>query len=428
MDLAYKLEKGGWLFFLYYVFLLLVMVSWNDETNLPPMLYRFGFTFLVVIPLFLSHSRLFPAILTLFVIVSAERHAASYMMFQPMYVAVVAIVNHVAFKDKSIKWKIPPVFLLLLVFCTLSDLVNNFSFHEITFVFISIILFGYYTIRDNATYRLWTLVIILIGLMLAIDFHIYGKNFVEEMLILGLDYERYGWSDPNYFSSVLCISALLSYFEIVDKSNPLFIRFVAVIVFFTISIAMITTASRGALLALGAGVVVYTLFTNTGISSKIIVSVLVVSFLLFLQSQEYFELLEARLMADDGTGSGRTEIWQTKIDRFFALGNPLHILFGYGYEGGRRLGYSRVVGFHNDFIAAMVEYGIVGLLLLISLFVLLIKKVSNKSKVFSLVASLLVICMTLESLTSGRFVFWFYLLYIYLIGHSKMEFQQVCNG
>ena len=404
---------------LYYVFLALLLLSWNDELNLPPMAYRYAFTALVIAPLYITRSIYFPTILIFFVILSAERHAVSYMMFKPMYISVVAIINNFLFRNVRANSVPPNLFWALLALCTISDLMNNASFHDVTFILISIIIFSQYVVSDKHLHQVWKLSIIVLCLILSIDFHLNSKNFVQQMIVSGADYERMGWRDPNYFGCILSVGGLLAYFEILDKNKGFIVRVINSLILGSISIAIISMASRGAVLALGTGIVLFTMLSDTGFKAKIVVSALVVTFIFFLLDSGYFDLLEARLMADDGTGSGRTSIWQQKLNYFSNTDNPLFFLLGYGYEGGLQLGYgSNEVGFHNDFIAMLVEYGIVGFSLFVSLFIMLIKNVSNRIKVWSLTGALLVTCMTLEPLTGGKFFFWFFLLYIYYIGHN----------
>lgn len=80
-------------------------------------------------------------------------------------------------------------------------------------------------------------------------------------------------------------------------------------------------------------------------------------------------------------------------------------------------GYSR--GFHNDYIAILVEYGIVGTLLFASLLLSPIKNSCNKILVISIVVYIAMAASTLEPISGGMIMYFCFLLYAYVIGKSK---------
>lgn len=109
------------------------------------------------------------------------------------------------------------------------------------------------------------------------------------------------------------------------------------------------------------------------------------TFLVFLYNNDYFEIIEMRMENESGGGSGRLTIWENKLNAFNNEINPLRWIFGNGYEGGYALGYINYNGgagrgFHNDYLAHLCDYGIVGLCLFLSVMISPLKSVGFKCK------------------------------------------------
>ncbi|MCF0199858.1 MAG: hypothetical protein HUK16_00530 [Bacteroidales bacterium] len=97
----------------------------------------------------------------------------------------------------------------------------------------------------------------------------------------------------------------------------------------------------------------------------------------------------------------------------------MHWLFGIGKDASFQLGtIGGVNGFamHNQFLASLLNYGIVGLAALLALFWLPIKKAAkgNKMSTALLVLYPCIVFLTLEPLTIGFATFYFLYLYIYI--------------
>ena len=85
----------------YYLILLLVLSTWNSET-LPPFALRMAYLVAVLIPMFGKNAPMFPCILSMFVIISANRFIPSYMPFMPEYLFVVTLALLLFTKKKKI--------------------------------------------------------------------------------------------------------------------------------------------------------------------------------------------------------------------------------------------------------------------------------------------------------------------------------------
>jgi O-antigen ligase len=126
---------------------------------------------------------------------------------------------------------------------------------------------------------------------------------------------------------------------------------------------LLLNASRGAMLSVVCAFVFLSMFSKIKPWQKIGIVLMGAVGVIYLYNNQYFDLLLYRIENDSGGGSGRTEIWEAKF-RAFSQGNIAQILFGNGYYGGMTI-TGRYMGFHNDFVGFLVEYGIVGLCLLL---------------------------------------------------------------
>lgn len=404
--------------YIYYILLIFLLLTWTDSNNLPPMPLRLAYTAAVTIPLMLRKSLLFPFVFLSIVSLSASRYAPSYMMFRPEYTAIVLLLNHFLFRNEQAKVTPPKAYLFLLPIILLSDLFNDGFPSQCTFTFFCILLLLYYFSYTKTVYKLWTISFIVVSLILSIEFFLFGSNYVEQVIASGISYDRLGWDDPNYFSCMLASGSLLAFQQFINSNNKFLLRIIASVVFAVSFVAIIMMASRGASLALCSGVLVFFLLSDSSRTSKFIVSALVALFIFVLLNNDIFDMLSARVAGDDGTGSGRLVIWETKIQHFFSDGNILKWVFGFGNEGGMCVGSSSKfakMGFHNDFIAFFVEYGILGLIIFISIFIMPLKNKVNRPTTISNMVFMLIVCMTLEPLTNGRiayWLFWGYIMYV----------------
>ena len=125
-------------------------------------------------------------------------------------------------------------------------------------------------------------------------------------------------------------------------------------------------------------------------------------------------------MEDDSTGSGRTDIWISKLFAFID-GNPLKIIFGHGHIGGSNISGIHV-GFHNDYIGFLVDYGILGLGWLLYLLFYPIrltpKESLEKPSVIALIVFLAIGFLTLEPMLTGIMAYFTFYLYALLFARN----------
>ena len=90
------------------------------------------------------------------------------------------------------------------------------------------------------------------------------------------------------------------------------------------------------------------------------------------QSTLLIDRIDPRTLAED-SGAGRLEIWMAAFNTFLKAG-PLRKIFGFGHGGFRAAvnfiapGYVNPYSSHNMYVNALIEGGVVGLILLLLAF------------------------------------------------------------
>ena len=239
---------------------------------------------------------------------------------------------------------------------------------------------------------------------------VYLSNYEKFVVSYGQgEFERSGWTDPYYLSSIIGMGILTSFVQILRKRNAALPLKLFWIVCAGLSlISQLLMASRGGILATALSIVIVFMFTKIRSIYKVGVFVILCVFIFWLYNSGFFDLLEYRILSDDGSGSGRTVIWVKKLNAFIEEGNPLQWIFGLGYESAFKLaGEGRLLGFHNDFLAILCGYGILGVSVFVYFIMIPLREAASYAKpiVLSLIVYLMVVCATLEPLSAGRLVF-----------------------
>ena len=221
--------------------------------------------------------------------------------------------------------------------------------------------------------------------------------------------ERSGWTDPNYLSCIIGSGVITSLILVLkERKSSFLIKIFWVITIFISFFAQVLMASRGGILSVGVASLILILFSDISKRYKVIVVFFISLLITVLYTNDYFELLLYRIENDTGGGSGRLDIWKLKLSTFMSEGNVFSWLFGIGHDRAFKLGSnSSYIGFHNDYLAILCGYGIIGLFAFIYLlFVRPFKYTCNdRSIVLSLVVYLAVTCLTLEPISAGRIPF-----------------------
>ena len=408
--------------FVYYCVLAIILILWNNPGALPSLPMRITFLVLVVIPLFLSARGFFFVVFFFFVILSSSNHAVSYMPATGPSLVVCAFVGALFFKPSNTNLlRVPNGMWVLLFLTVIVDLILGGRLENLSYTLFLTVIVSLHFISSDREKQLEYIAysFILLTLILSVEFFIWGGQFSETILIGEQEYERLGWSDPNYFSCILGFGALISYSELLETS--VFRKKKKALLLITMLLAfyvMISIASRGATLALAISFILATMFSKISLRRRI-VGVAGLIILLFVSMRlGYFDFLFSRVANDDGTAGNRVEIWSTKFHEY-VNSDLMHILLGYGIKEGRLLGFSKARGFHNDYLAFLVSYGVVGFISFISMFISpLIHAGDSIRKVAPYLSYILIICLTLEPISSGNLIYFYFFIFILMIKDS----------
>jgi O-antigen ligase len=172
-------------------------------------------------------------------------------------------------------------------------------------------------------------------------------------------------TDPNQFAASLLLPLSLAIGAVVAGRRKS-VRIAAAAAIAVLSLAILLTMSRGALVAALALIVVY--LCRLGVNRRILMATACLAVLLFFMPQSFF----TRLALND-RGAGRFDIWTASMDLV-----PRYGLFGAGWNNfvvaytdiaghtSTFRGYTK--GSHNIYVGMLIEVGIIGLTFLLLAF------------------------------------------------------------
>ena len=316
------------------------------------------------------------------------------------------------------------IFLVFFIITAANNFINSMTFESISSCCLLVFLWFKFVPKSvNSYVHAFSYAFAIMSLTLSIIFIVGGSAFQMDFGAGG--FERTEWMDPNYFGCIVGIGIMASMIEIMY--NRILKIPERVIFVLTIGISLyvlILNGSRGALLATGMSLILLLIGNGQKISKKLLIVCSFSIFIYILYMSGTFDFLLYRIELDSGKGgSGRTYIWQTKM---MAFSNQLSIfeqLFGIGYKNGMFLGFGFSRGFHNDYIAILVEYGVLGLVVFIGMLLSPLRKSSNKVIVLSIIVYVAMASSTLEPISGGMIVYFGFLFYACMIGRSKFFSQ-----
>lgn len=428
-----SLIKGNLIYLLY--FFLLLIVTFRTSETAPNSIIRFGFLFLFFVPIVVKYTKLFPACLVCFMTIGTYGFSYNFFPYAmdvyPMICLLAILCARSTHKITIYRNGLPVLFsLFLIMVVNVCDSGNpQYIFSSLLTMVLCGILIGD---KDIDSVDSMMLSFTIASLSLVIIFFLNYNRFISDYNSAeGL--ERSGWTDPNYLSCILGMGLLTAIIQLMTNRNAILIKKIfwigtSIIIF----IAQLLLASRGGILATIGALCVLLFFANISRNYKFIF--LGVGFLLAvtLYVAGYFDLFLYRVENDDGTGSGRLDIWIGKLQAFADQTNPLIWLFGMGYDSAFRLAAwgiwgTTIVGFHNDYIALLCGYGIVGLILFIwyLLYPFIIAPRPAKPVVLSMLSYIVLACCTLEPFSAGRLTYYgfYFLMYIYAV-YAKNHYSE----
>lgn len=427
MEYLKRINKKVIFYWFYYATLLFILLSWNDNLQPPPMIHRIAFLSAVVIPTFWKQEWTVPVML-FFIVSGTQGFSYSYMPYDTyiyVFIMFFLAMTHDRFRKHSIQ--MPGLLIGLFIYVTLVNCLTNMEWHKISESLLLALLFCLFIDAGNEKQiDMVSDAFVICSLVLSYQFF---KYFSLTSVLNVSGFEQGGWTDRNYFGVMVGMGTLISIIQLVTKKKTSAIRrgfYIASIVVTTITLGV--NASRGAVMSLGGSVLMFLMLAKLNVGRKALIAFSIVAMLFVMLNYDVFDYLIYRVENDDGTGSGRMIIWQNKLAAYNEVG-LLNKLFGLGYTGGLTLGYNNVAtGFHNEFLAMQMEYGIVGLIILLGILLgpcwRFRKQYTSMQApvVVSLCLYLIITGFTLEPLTTGFHTV--YLFYFYIIIWRNYRIKQ----
>ena len=409
------------------------MASWTNQMTAPPILIRSLYLIAVMIAPLFSKAYFLPAALSCLFVVSTNGFSYSYLPSTiSIYSALLLVFVLIKHGNRSIVLsKIPKIIIALSIFVLFVDLFNNGAITQLFHCLFVLAMFSlildldYKNTNREEIIKTFATFFSFASLVLSFFFYSYGFLFTNDYgSTSGL--ERTGWMDANYFSSTLGMFVISSLTVLMSDIKKNLIEIILYVLTIWANLyVMVSCASRGAILALGVGVGFLILFSKVKLKYKIFILIFLAASIIFLFNNGYFELLEYRIQNDDGSGSGRLDIWKNKLTLFYQEDNILYYLFGMGFYKGTHLGeiLGRYFCFHNDYISYLVCYGIVGLILFFIFLFSPLWRVSKHSHyrpaVIGSIMYLAVCCITLNPLSEGYLAYFCFYCFINQLCQDK---------
>lgn len=409
----------------YYGLLLLILFMHGAAAS-PNMVLRALFLLAFVVPLCVVKYNYTALLLPMFIIIAvhAGDNYLPFMEYQYTSIAIVVALVQGMNIFKSLR-NVPVYLLLLFVHVSFVNLFNTQSFENVSNSFILLVILLCFVQCGNEKYVsdcLFSFVIM--SLFLSIFYLFYKEQFGDNAVSTDGDFDVYGWMDRNYFSTVLGMGVISSVLLLTWKRElGRNIKNICLIAIAVSILTMIILASRGALLAVGVSMFVYTIIGKFPTKYKILGLLSLPLFLFIIYLYGYLDFLIYRMTEEESLtdGSGRTITWGIKIGHFFDDLNPLQNLVGIGFQKGLVLGSgNRPIGFHNDFVAFVVDYGILGIILFLTMLIHPILRSTILRKETIVMTLYLALCsFSLEGFSSGRISYFLFYIPVLLLSRVK---------
>lgn len=409
-------------FYIIMAVFILLLTPFTGTAGAPPALLRILYLAAVVIATWQYDKEWLPVVITTLYTISKFGYSVAYMPTEIWYY-IVLFAGYCLLTRKSIL-RIPQIIWFFALWVIVVDILHTNTVYDnaLSLILIGLVACSCSMNSARKNVEMFSLGFVIISLVISIEYIFASGNIVSVYSgVSSVDDARVMWADPNYLGCVVSMGGLVAFSILLKRDGYWLKSTVSVIVIALSFIMLLMNASRGALLAFLSGFFVLFLTTKTKPIYKVLLFAVIALFVVWLYDNAYFELIENRIANDSGGGSGRTDIWINKW-RAYGSKSGFEKILGLGYFDGYRIAQSTSIvdgklsggGFHNEFLAHIVDYGIVGFITLLSFFYYPIK-VGGKiyAVVLSHIILLAVACMTLEPLSLGMYIyyaFWFYIV------------------
>lgn len=425
MDLT-KSIKGGFFIFAYYLFLTVVVFLRLRPGVVLPATERFLYlTLIIILPILYNKIEILPAAFLLFC--GIDRASFTAIFPSNDNVTLVFIVFcYFLYKDKT---RFVLKCFLIFAYYVICSLVH-FDFQPKLMIWFPAAVLLCDMIKNKEDLKLLFFAFLALSIFLDVEFLVHRGAFLVNY---GReDLERAIWINPNVYGAEIAAGGVLAFAYLMDffrfeKTKAL--NIICIFTLFLSVIVLIMNASRGSILALVVPVVFMVIMSKTKLYIKILVVTLGILFVVVLYNQGVFSLLFYRIESAETEGAGgRLGIWQSKLSAF--LSSDKGFVFGIGQEACANLGV--FISTHNDFITALIAYGIAGFMVFVyTFFIYPIVNAPRQLKLMVMALSLYLVfeCSVLEPIFRGYFseimFFFFIIKYIMImkreIAHSNEQ-------
>ena len=425
-------KKIVWLdyfFVIYYILLLLGLILYDNVNSSPGTVKRIAYLMALIIPVLYKREFL-PVVLLSIWSITKSSYSYPYVPTEPLI--FLAIMMGFAIFNRQ-KISITPFFIVIVLHVFLNSFVlQGHLSKRLPFPLLEFFILFFCVEKSKLKFNATILPYVFIITSLAITYwFFFCENAKMEIVhhVANTDMETEGWMDPNYLSGIVGMGCVIAINGLINGfKNVLFI----ILCIITIVASLFTAAyaaSRGGMIAIAMSALILFLMSGVKMRTKILVITSVVGFLIIMFKLGAFELLQARVEIGEGDmTNGRLDIWQRKLTSFVNEGNLFSWMFGFGEEGGGHLGhYSHLQGSHNDFIAILCNYGLLGLGLFITCLIYPIKKASPKMKpiIIAFVVYLGTVCFSLEPFSLGYMSYLAFYFYVIILSRYSCWVQKL---
>jgi hypothetical protein len=420
----------------YYLVLLLIAVSWTQKELVEPnIVLRLLFTLLFILPLF-RFRNLAPAVIAIFATirmfsVAPYGYLPSDIMFYFCLTLLLFFIDIIQknYRDRrTFSFDRPSKRLIvLLTIVLLSNSLNLITEYAFLILLVTSMMLSRF-VRSSDEFQMMEIAFMVVTFCLSVYAFIFRNDFAVKDFVSKGVIERSYWTDPNYLGGVLTIGIVISFYYFMNKvEDKVVYRMSYLVIFIAGFITLGMLASRGAFLA-AIVPMLYILYKKTNsIKNLVFVVVFVGITITALSSTDYFAGLEARMNIDDPTGSHRTEIWEESFNRFIDS-DMLMLLVGGGTNYSNLLCQKAMRGKntspHNNYLVVLYDYGILGLIIFLSILYSWFTKNFHNVLAVSLALQFSVLSLTLVPL--GFLPFWF--LVIFMENQSRRHSIQRGNS
>lgn len=361
---SYTDNKINW-WILFYVVLGVVQALWTNMSSFPPLPFRLLMIFAVFAPILFNRELVLFAI-PFFMILRGQL-ATDYQYLPDIrtyifYIGMLAVVFCI--HGKAIKLKNFRCFAPLALFCMYLFIIDILSVQKIgpyvTHIFFGLLL-TFFIVKKNDVHIL-AAALIAACTLLAVYYILMYDLFLETWnSVEGL--ERSGWNDPNYFSILLGMGYMISMLYLLNYLQSdliIFKKSILIVACLVIFAAVVMTASRAGFLAVSAMSLFSLVKSKPKLKVVLFAFLIIVVFVGVLYKWGVFDTLIYRFLVQDNisTGGSRTIIWKRVCENYYS--QPyLSQVFGGGYWHRAFLSHGHET--HNEFLAILSDYGLIGL-------------------------------------------------------------------